>query len=323
MSSISLDPDPFASTSSSMSSSHTGNLNDSGFLRPSQQSKRSRKPSTKNKQSIPPEDTYMQLDINQLDMEGIIDPRVNISNNPSDMNESPIDITRAPGDVPSTSRNGVTLPSQSHPGPSGLGGIAGTPFSTLNPFGSSLAATSRNGKSRVLSSISPKDTFPTTSPFDVVPDAHAYQIPGPSTSTTLHPINTNLHSNLHPQVSPHWQAPDSWQTIPRENERLDAGGESSDEDAGNTATRRPSFAPIVDGAVSTSGTVKRSPSQILNGRTREKSLPQTPITSGLDGGFGRPTQVHIPHRDDLAQNSLQLSFRPASEFTGRMESIML
>lgn len=288
MSSISLDMDPFASSSSLLSSSHTGNLNDS--LRPPQQSKRSRKASAKNKQSIPPQDTYMQLDINHLDMEGIIDPRVNVTNDQPEANESPIDITRAPWDMPSTSQNGAT---SNHVGPFGFGGgIDGTPFSTLNPFGSVPPPASRKGKGRALSSISPKDPLPTTSPFDLTPGAPSYQMPGSSTPAGLHPINTNFHLAPHPQsVSPHWQAPDSWATIPRESERLDTGGESSDEDAGNATTRRPSFAPIADGATSTSGFVKRIPSQSLIARTREKSLPQTPITSGLDGSFGRPAQV--------------------------------
>lgn len=243
----------------------------------------------------------MQLDINQLDMEGIIDPRVNISNNQPTTNGSPIDITRAPWDMPSTSQIGIAPRSRSQAGPSGsAGGIAGTPFSTLNPFGSPPHPTSRNGKSRALSSISPKDTLPTTSPFDVeryaVRDTSPHLIPGSSTPAALYPIDTDVHQNPHSQpVSPHWQAPDSWATIPPESERLDGAGESSDEDAGNTTTRRPSFAPIADAPTSGSGTVRKSPSQTLNARAREKSLPQTPITSGLDGGFGKPTQVRLTH----------------------------
>lgn len=241
----------------------------------------------------------MQLDINQLDMEGIIDSRVNTaSNGHSAPFESPIDITRAPWDVTPASRGAGPSGLNTHPDPSGSGingGVNGTPFSTLNPFGSPPRPTPRNGKGRAPSSISPKDILPSTSPFDLsgytIPETMAYSVPGPSNINPLHSINTNILNGAHTQsaVSPHWQAPDSWATIPRENERLDNVDESSDEDVGNAAVRRPSFAPLGDSI----GGNRKSPSTTLNARAREKSLPQTPMSPGFDRPPGQPAQVTI------------------------------
>lgn len=300
MSTLSFDGDPYGGSTSTINLSASAWAGDPSLLQPPP-SRRSRKASTKAKQSLPPEDTYMQLDINHLDMEGIIDPRVNTAGGHSATYESPIDIARAPWDAPSTSRAAPPSRSTGHVSPSKLrtnpSGVNGTPFTTLDPFGSPPHPTSWKGKGRAPSSISPKELFPSASPLDLtgyaIPEATPYSIPTSSRANPLHPLNTNISPGSHfqPSMSPDWRAPDSWATIPQENERLENLDESSDEDAGNVVTRRPSFAPLTASLGGNLGASKGSLNTAMAARAKERSLPQTPISPGFDGASGKPAQV--------------------------------
>lgn len=247
----------FGSSLNLASSSNQSN----GYLSPPSlglSSRRARKPSSRNKPApltdaatMIADDPFARLDINHLDMEGIVDTsRVNINDSLSPVDAS---LSREPWEVhvpPALSSTSGTIngnytfgagPShRTSPIPENEASSSSTtvsspsPFSNPDPFRNAQRAAlqSRNGKGRANPlpsfSISPKDIFPPSAsgssielesqgPRDVTGFMIGSTIPAsPPPPPPLH-IPQNPLNGSSPR-SPHWIAPESWATVPRPRE---------------------------------------------------------------------------------------------------------